>query len=287
MPSKELIDGEWMKICSRKECDLAGQYQPVSNFGFQKKYKDGLSTRCKKCAKSYRIKNRLKIQKANKDRYYSKRKCILKRQKEYYERTREKRLETAKNYRRKPENIKKTKEYSKEYRKNKHNELLLKKKEYYQKNKQQILEKNRQYRKNPKVKKQINKRQRNRYSNDTCFRVRISVVNAINKAIKKTGGQKGGKTFEALSYTPQELKEHIENQFSEKMNWDNYGDYWHIDHIIPQAALPYESLEEESFQKCWALENLRPLEATENMSKGSLYEGERHTYTNNKETSNG
>ena len=112
--------------------------------------------------------------------------------------------------------------------------------------------------------------------------LRHTTAARVRAAIKKTGGQKGGKTFEALPYTPQELRQHIENQFDEKMNWDNYGDYWQIDHIIPQAALPYKSLEEENFQKCWALENLRPLEATENMSKGSFHEGERHTYINNK-----
>lgn len=113
------------------------------------------------------------------------------------------------------------------------------------------------------------------------------VSSRVRATIKKTGGQKGGKTFEALPYTPQELREHIENQFDEKMSWDNHGDYWHIDHIIPQAALPYKSLEDENFQKCWDLKNLRPLEAKENIRKGSLYEGERHTYINNKETSNG
>tara|TARA_A100000172_G_scaffold79632_1_gene67136 strand:+ start:1813 stop:2883 length:1071 start_codon:yes stop_codon:yes gene_type:complete len=107
-----------------------------------------------------------------------------------------------------------------------------------------------------------------------------NVSSRVRGAIKKTGGHKGGKTFEALPYTPQELREHIENQFDEKMNWDNHGDYWHIDHIIPQAALPYKSLEDENFQKCWDLKNLRPLEAKENIRKGSLYEGERHTYAN-------
>ena len=49
MPSKELIDGEWMKICSCKECDLAGQYQPVSKFHKDKWKKCGFKSICKKC----------------------------------------------------------------------------------------------------------------------------------------------------------------------------------------------------------------------------------------------
>jgi 5-methylcytosine-specific restriction endonuclease McrA len=62
------------------------------------------------------------------------------------------------------------------------------------------------------------------------------------------------------------------------MNWDNYGVYlknkdkkWHIDHIIPQSTLPYTNMEDENFKKCWALENLRPLESVENMKKGSKF----------------
>ena len=34
---------------------------------------------------------------------------------------------------------------------------------------------------------------------------------------------------------------------------------WNIDHIIPQSTLPYTSMDDEIFKKCWALENLRPL----------------------------
>jgi uncharacterized Fe-S center protein len=47
---------------------------------------------------------------------------------------------------------------------------------------------------------------------------------------------------------------------------------WNIDHIIPQSSLPYNSMEEENFQKCWALENLRPMEAFANIKKGKKIE---------------
>jgi len=56
---------------------------------------------------------------------------------------------------------------------------------------------------------------------------------------------------------------------------DNYGKYeegkkkWNIDHIIPQSELLYKSLDDENFKKCWALENLRPLEIIENIKKGN------------------
>jgi hypothetical protein len=61
----------------------------------------------------------------------------------------------------------------------------------------------------------------------------------------------------------------LENQFNDKMNWENYGNYWHIDHIVPHSIFQYTSMEDESFMKCWALSNLRPLEAKQNMSDGA------------------
>ena len=72
-----------------------------------------------------------------------------------------------------------------------------------------------------------------------------------------------------LPYTPQELREHLETQFDDKMSWDNYGTYWHVDHIFPQSKMPYDSFEHPNFQKAWALSNLQPLEAIENIKKGA------------------
>jgi hypothetical protein len=67
------------------------------------------------------------------------------------------------------------------------------------------------------------------------------------------------------------------------MTWENYGSYsskiwdddnvsiwtWQIDHIIPQSCLPYASMEDDNFNKCWALENLRPLSAKQNYLDGA------------------
>jgi hypothetical protein len=66
------------------------------------------------------------------------------------------------------------------------------------------------------------------------------------------------------------------------MNWNNQGMYnsdtwndndpatwtWQLDHIIPQSDLPYTSMEDENFKKCWTLENLRPLSAKQNLLDG-------------------
>jgi hypothetical protein len=69
-----------------------------------------------------------------------------------------------------------------------------------------------------------------------------------------------------------DLMSHIEKQFKEGMSWKNYGE-WHIDHIIPQSWLPFNSLEDENFIKSWCLSNLQPLWAKENISKGNRFAG--------------
>jgi hypothetical protein len=57
------------------------------------------------------------------------------------------------------------------------------------------------------------------------------------------------------------------------MSWSNYGTYWTLDHIIPQVAFSYTSMNDQSFLDCWALSNLQPLEKIKNLSKNSIYKG--------------
>lgn len=100
--------------------------------------------------------------------------------------------------------------------------------------------------------------------------------------MKKRGSSKNGSSIvQYLSYTINELALHLESQFEPWMTWDNHGTHnvwndsdpstwkWHIDHIIPQSDLPYTSMEDENFKKCWGLDNLRPLSSRQNMSDGS------------------
>ena len=72
-----------------------------------------------------------------------------------------------------------------------------------------------------------------------------------------------------LGYSIDDLKNHLQKQFDHKMTWDNYGIYWHIDHIIPQSCLPYQSMSDDNFKKCWSLSNLRPLDAKTNILDGA------------------
>jgi len=120
-------------------------------------------------------------------------------------------------------------------------------------------------------------RHKERLDNDVEYKLRHYTSVGIHRALtRNAGGKDGESVMKYLPYTTAELKEHIEKQFEPWMTWENHGrDGWHIDHIIPQSKLPYDSMSHPNFQKCWALENLQPLEAIENIKKGNrLYERE-------------
>lgn len=70
---------------------------------------------------------------------------------------------------------------------------------------------------------------------------------------------------ERFGYQPKALREHLERCFTGKMSWDNYGDLWEVDHIIPVSSFKLP----EEIRRCWALTNLRPLLRVENRKKSN------------------
>ena len=63
-----------------------------------------------------------------------------------------------------------------------------------------------------------------------------------------------------------EFKVHLEKQFEQGMNWNNYGKYgWNIDHIIPYYK--WDLTKNEEIVKCCHWSNIQPLWYKENCSK--------------------
>ena len=83
--------------------------------------------------------------------------------------------------------------------------------------------------------------------------------------------KKGRRWEKLVDYTLEDLMKHLETQFDDKMNWDNYGSYWWIDHIKPRSLFNYTVPEDPEFKGCWSLQNLQPLEKIENIKKGKKY----------------
>ena len=218
-----------------KRCYKCGEEKALCEFSKSKSRKDGLNSLCKACVKAYYEANKEKIAERYKAYQQANKDKIAKRNKAYQQTKKEKIAEQRKAYR--------------------------------QANKEKIAEQNKAYTQANKDKRSVY--QKKRRATDPVFKMKSRVGSSVRKALKNQGKTKGGSTFSALPYAPQDLVEHLEKQFDEKMNWDNYGTYWHLDHIYPQSLLPFDNLAHPNFQKCWALDNLQPLEAIENIKKGN------------------
>jgi hypothetical protein len=203
---------------------------------------------CKKCStirgKKYEKDNKDK-RKKQKAKYYLENIDEMKRkQKENYykdiEKTRIKNRDGHKKYRSTPENIEKERTYRRQYKNNK-------------------------------------------LQTDPAYKLRHMISGAIRDTLKTAGLSKNKQSStKYLPYSIQDLVKYIQNQFEPWMTWKNNGIYnaktwddndpttwtWQLDHITPQSDLPYTSMEDENFKKCWALENLRPYSAKQNSIDG-------------------
>lgn len=133
----------------------------------------------------------------------------------------------------------------------------------------------------PRIKKQIDGRSISRIRKprpdkvltDTQKKIRHNVRTLVHQKLINRGLTKNNKTFNSLGYSPEELIKHLESKFQPGMTWDNYGPVWHIDHITPDSWFTYSSMYEQGFKDSWSLNNLQPLWAGPNHSKGNRYSG--------------
>ena len=147
------------------------------------------------------------------------------------------------------------------YAGNNPDKIKKKSKIYYDNNKEKENIRSKNWRK--KNKEHIRRYNREIRRNNPYVRLTDNVRSAIRRGIKT---KKAGKAFSLLPYSLEELIYHLESQFTEEMNWENYGPFWHIDHIIPMACHSPESEKDPNFLKAWSLCNLQPLKSIENIT---------------------
>ena len=163
--------------------------------------------------------------------------------------------------------------YQKEYRKDKKEEITITKKIYRDNNKEKVaLTEKRWYQNNKDIASISRKKRRNTAKGKLETFIRHSLQRML-EAIKQN---KNISSITSLRYTSEELKNHIELQFTQDMSWENHGKIWHIDHIKPINEfiknIDIEKIsQEELHQTINSLENLQPLKVFENLSKGSKY----------------
>ena len=106
----------------------------------------------------------------------------------------------------------------------------------------------------------------NRCKNDPGFKILRSIRDRHSKAVKAAKNNKTFRTTDLLGCTAEKLRQHIENQFTIEMNWNNHGSLWHIDHIYPLALVDWTN--EDEVKRVCHYTNLQPLLAIDNIVKG-------------------
>ena len=258
-------------MSNTKKCSLCEIEKDLSHF-YYIKATGRFTAECKEC-KSIRGK-----------KYYEENKIVrLEYSNDYYQENKNDVLSYRKKYR--EDNPEITKAVSKKYRANHPDKIKSEQKQYREAHKEELNLYCKQYRKENLVSLKEKRRiyEANKLKIDITYRLRKIISRAVNIRLMQNNATKAGKSIlKFLPYTIEQLKEHLENQFEYWMNWDNRGSHitgkwdendpttwvWQLDHIIPQSDLPYSSMEDENFEKCWALENLRPLSAKQNHEDG-------------------
>jgi len=137
-------------------------------------------------------------------------------------------------------------------------------KTYYYLNKERILKRSNNYQKSNREK--INIQRKEAHGTNPKKRLNHSISEALRGSLK--GNKAGVSWLNLIDYTFDDLKKHLEKQFTKGMTWDNYGKAgWEIDHKIPISAFNFTKPEHEDFKKCWALNNLQPMWGKDNASK--------------------
>jgi hypothetical protein len=211
-----------------KTCTKCNVEKEFTEFGRLKASKNGYRSECKMCVKEYRLRNSEHIVEYRKQYAISNK-------------------ENQKLY--KLKNKEKIKEQDKQYR--------LNNKDRYEQwriaNKKSINDKANQYNKNKK-------------SKDSLFKLSCNIRTLMGNCIKRQGYKKTSRTFEILGCSYEEFKQHLENQFTEGMTWNNAGE-WHIDHIYPVSL----AIDENHLIKLNHYTNLQPLWAIDNIRKSNKY----------------
>lgn len=164
-------------------------------------------------------------------------------------------------------NKEKIQQYHKKWYQKNREKVLRDSKNYYQKNQDRVQQRHRLYNRDNKERLLKYKGFWQKYKRklDPKYRLDENMSTAISNSLK---GKKAGRPWETLAgYTLEDLIEHLEKQFDNKMKWNNYGNYWAVDHIKPKSLFTYTSPNGLEFKQCWSLKNLQPLEKIKNIKK--------------------
>ena len=110
---------------------------------------------------------------------------------------------------------------------------------------------------------------RTKYHTDLGFKLRHVTASRISQALKTYQTLKKDRTIEYLGCTMDEYTQYLEQMFTPDMSWDNYGEYWEIDHIKPIDA--FDLNDEAQLYEAFKYTNTQPLKKEDNREKSNRY----------------
>jgi hypothetical protein len=165
------------------------------------------------------------------------------------------------------------KEQNKDRIQNRHKEWLNNNKEYissynkqyninnFEKKKQSI---DKWWKNNPNYQKEWKSK---KYNSDIEYRIKDNLRSRFYNAI--TNQFKIQSIIDLLDCSVNELKHYLESLFKPEMTWDNHGEIWEIDHIIPCSK--FNLTEEKQQKECFNYTNLQPLFKTTKIAESFGY----------------
>lgn len=170
------------------------------------------------------------------------------------------------------------KQYQIEYRSDEFNRKRknINDKKYYHQNKEIFAQKRKEYDlKNPERQKEYNRvnlkknnlTQNKRYNQDINYKLRKLATARVYLILN--GKSKSKRTLEILGCTADEFRQYLESMFSPEMNWQNHGEIWEIDHILPCAS--FDFTQEGNIEKCFHYTNHQPLFKTTEIAESFGY----------------
>lgn len=140
--------------------------------------------------------------------------------------------------------------------------------ERYKINREEYLINQKEYKDSEKFREWSRRYHKKKRQEDMEWVLRKSLRDRFYHALTK--GTKADSAVRLIGCTIRELKNYLEEKFTEGMSWENYGK-WHIDHIRP--CISFDLTDHEQQRQCFHYTNLQPLWGYENQSKGGVWNG--------------
>jgi hypothetical protein len=145
-------------------------------------------------------------------------------------------------------------------------------KQIYIKNvqKQYYTEKYKKKKKEEKQKETQVEKYRELAKDDIMYRILNALTVRATTILKNHNIKRKYTHIQLIGCSLDELKNHLSQQFTEGMTFENYGKgygNWEVDHIKPISSFSFK--EEDEILNCFNYKNLQPLWMPENRSKGA------------------